>query len=199
MMRHVEGVRLIGLSGLKSSGKDTVGRYLADRYGFETISFAASLKASASALFGIDPSAWESMKNDPDAMVTLVGETPPYEGASRISMTARQFLQRYGTEAHRGVFGEDFWVKALFDPLDMGGRNLGKRYAITDVRFPDEHVAVHDRGGIVVRIERPTDDHSDTHASETLPGYDLVDWIIRNDGTFDDLYLEVDRVIRAEE
>ena len=26
-------------------------------------------------------------------------------------MTFREFLQRYGTEAHRDVFGKDFWLE----------------------------------------------------------------------------------------
>jgi len=46
-----------------------------------------------------------------------VGIERPQLIAIEHSITGRQALQRYGTEGHRDVFGEDFWVDALL-PVD---------------------------------------------------------------------------------
>ena len=46
--------RIISLSGLQGSGKDTVADMLCERYGYKRISFAATLKDAVAAVFGWD-------------------------------------------------------------------------------------------------------------------------------------------------
>lgn len=189
---------IIGLNGFKGSGKDTVGRYLTDRYHFRTASFAGLLKESAAALFGVEPVLWERLKNDPEARVRL---SRTYSGDGFIDaeevysdISVREMLQRYGTEAHRQVFADDFWIRELFARLDaeagFGGSGWGD-VAFTDARFDNELSAIRAVGGVNFRIERGTGD-GDGHASEALPRADLIDAIILNTGTFEQLYAEVD-------
>lgn len=176
---------LIGLAGLKGSGKDTAGAYLVERYGFVRKSFAEPLKVSAAAALGIPVEWWESDKNDPNALVIYD------RGNETVRLTAREFLQRYGTEAHRDVFGVDFWTKQLIDSLD-GSEDV----VITDMRFLNETQAVKDAGGTTFLIDRPAVAASgDLHASEELPPDDLIDFVIVNDGSITDLYAALDEAV----
>ena len=182
---------LIGLNGLKGSGKDTVGQYLVERYGYVRLSFADALKRSAATLFDIPAEAWDELKNDPEATITLDCST------GQETVTARQFLQRYGTEAHRDVFGEDFWVDALFRSIPTprvvrGRRKFDQKYVITDARFENELIAIRARGGVIIRINRPDVEEGDTHRSEEAPNEAFVNLTLDNTGTIEQLYDAVD-------
>ena len=176
---------LIGLNGKKGSGKDTAGEYLCAHYDFECLSFAEPLKVSAAAALGFDPPAWdtfEEWKNNPDARIVVV-----IDGIEEKSITVREFLQFYGTEAHRNVFGADFWTKQLLDRLDPHGR-----YVITDARFVNECSAIKDAGGTIILIERPGTDAEDAHASEAPLPDELIDTTINNNGTVADFHRTLD-------
>lgn len=174
---------LLGITGLKSSGKSTVADYLVLEHGYEIGSFALPLKQSVSALFGITLEEIEEWKNDPACTVTL---TRP--NGMRSSMTLREFLQRYGTEAHRHVpaMGLDFWVNLL-------GPSLHDRMVVPDVRFENEARIIRERGGRIIRVERQEVAGSgDTHESEWGVQADAT---IVNDGSLEELYDFVDALV----
>lgn len=62
-------------------------------------------------------------------------------------------------------------------------------WIVRDVRFSDnEAPAIKNRGGIIVKIERPGVERG-SHASETsMDGWEF-DYIIQNDGTFEELFV----------
>src|SRR6516165_2411699 len=110
---------LIGLTGLKGVGKDTVAAILVKDYNYERRAFADPLKKSVAALFDIPFHMVDKLKNDPSIRVTLVkhdyGLDQMRWAGHGNDLTFREFLQRYGTEAHRDVpeMGHDFWVELL--------------------------------------------------------------------------------------
>lgn len=77
--------------------------------------------------------------------------------------TYREFLQRLGTEAIRNQIHPNTWVNALFADYKINNPKEGKTYStldmpnwiITDVRFPNEAKAIKDRGGLVIKVDRP--------------------------------------------
>jgi hypothetical protein len=149
---------IIGFGGALGSGKDTAGRRLAQMVDMpaQQISFAAKLKASVAALFDVEVSNFDQWKNDPDAIVYVTagreeGNIAGYEYDSpRIvrELTFRQILQRYGTESHRDIFGQDFWV----DQALNAATEPDVLYYVTDVRFDNEVEGVVRRGGPVVQV-----------------------------------------------
>ena len=175
---------LIALTGKKGAGKDTAGAFLVRELGFQRLSFADALKQSAAACFGgvIIKDDWDQWKNDPEVKVVIEDGRSPSRHIAEV--TVRQFLQFYGTEAHRDIWGPDFWVDTLFKdftPEDFA-LHAQPHYVITDCRFESETEAVLKNGGIVVNIVRPeTDDHSDTHRSETSVPEEMIDYEIYND------------------
>jgi hypothetical protein len=187
---------IIGLTGLRGSGKDTVGAYLVKQYGFERRAFADSLKQSVAALLDVDASRLDEWKNDPDVQVAVVrkfySDQQLGDGVEDLYVTdhqtMRSFLQRYGTESHRDVFGNDFWVDQL---LPVGGYYAGRAICVTDCRFANEYERIIELGGHVANVVRPGLDLKDPHRSEDQSWlsdhYQLV-----NAGTIEDLYRRVD-------
>lgn len=180
---------LIGINGFKGAGKNVVGEYLCEQYNFKQTSFAALLKKSAAALFDVPEILWETWKNDPEVVVTLSkrGKILLHTGP----MSVRTFLQRYGTESHRDVFGYDFWVEQAFKNLD-----LSENIVFTDARFENELQAILAHEGINLQVLRDeTDKESGGHASEVRPHPSLINGKILNNGSFEDLYNTIDFVL----
>lgn len=185
---------LIGLGGKKGAGKNTVANlmeeWLRTNRGLKVyqLAFADALKNSFSALFNTNLATIEKYKNDPTPIVTPFG-----------SFTVRELLQRYGTEAHRDVYGQDFWVDILNSKIedlttDASGFFL---YAVdiivTDVRFKNELAMFRDYPTdmyTTIWVDRPSADHEDTHTSESSVGKaDFID-VIENYGDLYDLQEE---------
>lgn len=200
---------IVGFAGQKHCGKDTAGRYLVAKYGFESMNYAHMVKVSFAAFFDI-PLEWiETYKDDPTCMVAIGFEndvsgderTPEGQPSKMWSpitkMTLRQAIQRFATEAHRNVFGESFWVDQLL-PNKQYEEFKKRDICITDARFRNELERIRSFNGINVRIHRPTDKPEiDTHRSETeLLGFDLnrtlIDYRIQNDGTIEEFHEKLD-------
>lgn len=176
-------MRIIGLTGRARAGKDTVARllidHLADRHVIRE-GFADALKLSAARALGFDGPLAQCIEFC-DALKTGTVLTTTPKGTRTIS--GREFLQRYGTESHRDVFGSDFWIDAVLP----AGRDDCDVLVVSDVRFENEAERIRDRGGEVWRITRPSLSTASSHPSEAgLPDH-LVDLEIGNAGTLDDL------------
>lgn len=167
---------LVGLSGFARAGKDTLGQILVEDHGYVRASFADPLREFALAL---DPLVYVGL---PDSIrLTDVVAMRGWESAKEIP-EVRRLLQRLGTEAGRGVLGDDIWVNAAMQKLD---ENVD--YVFTDTRFPNEGDSIKAMGGEVWRINRPGQQAINGHSSEmAMVGYDF-DRVIENDGTIQEL------------
>lgn len=197
---------LVALTGKLGSGKSTVGQRLAQMTTLpsEEISFAQKLKESAAALFGIDPKEWEWMKNDPTVVITLQRLTNVSSFDQEeiyADLTARTFLQRYGTEAHRDIFGTDFWTDQALTRYDVITSLLGgdeRFFYVADCRFENEAQAIVDRGGLIFLVQGTNQDieqDQEQHISEGgLPDF-FIDEEIYNH-IRDDNYQSLDSQLR---
>ena len=186
---------LIALNGRIGAGKDTVGAYLVENYGFERWSFAGKLKESFAALLDVTVEELEKWKNDPNWSLSINHGTLP-----RKRMNFRTALQRYGTESHRDTFWPDFWV----DVLLPRGVSSEVRYiqehdvVITDCRFINEAERIKEYGGMVLEVRRPrpsAEIHTLGHISENALPPGTINGIIVNDKDFDLLYTRVDKLM----
>lgn len=176
--------QIIGLTGKLGSGKDTVLARLQDLFGgtgsYQRVSFADKLKESAAALFGVTLEHLEMMKNEPSFRVNILNIRGYGQELGR-SLSIREMLQRYGTEAHRNIFGDDFWVEAAMRgieelaPMPYQGKpdKSGPILVFTDVRFDNEARAIIERGGRIYRVIGPNEDTGD-HVSEAGIADNLV-------------------------
>lgn len=187
---------LVGIAGQKQSGKNTVAKLIAAHLPGETveIAYATKMKESLAAFLGI-PVEWIDLLKegtsrikihpDPDLSLELI------EGLFSVELTFREAIQRYGTEAHRDVFRDSFWIEeALRD------RDKSKITIVTDVRFPNEMEAIRDRGGMMIKVVRPGLPE-DEHPSEQGIPDDDCQVVILNDGTLDELAIGVEGLLRS--
>lgn len=172
--------QFIGLAGVAGAGKDTVFDRLKVLGGdkFVRLSVADPLKESVAALFGISLDDLEELKRDPHAFVRLGGADPraPHMSLLRSLLSVREFLQRYGTESHRGVFGDDFWLDVWEERADKirFGSDAEVTIVNTSVRFENEAQRILDLGGAIWQVNGPQDDGAGGHESESPLPYDLI-------------------------
>lgn len=202
---------LIGLSGPRGSGKDTAFSFIhqwAEERGVRAArrGFADAVKLSVAKIF--DPSAtimegiaFADKLKAPGGTISFSMRVEHGEGESRTysgEITGRMFLQRFATEGHRDLFGEDIWLDAVL-PLDRDWTHSFEDNpflaepieiaVITDLRFPNEAQRIKDLGGQVWLIDR--DSFTQEHASEKPLPDELVDQVIPNKRTLDDFAKEI--------
>jgi hypothetical protein len=170
-------MKLIGLTGLPRSGKDTFAERLVDNHNFQSFAFAKPLKAAAAVLLNRTVSEMEGKKGfDREAIL------PEW------NFTTRWFLQILGTECMRNIVHPDFWIQHMRNRLEGV-----QRAVITDVRFPNEAELVHELGGVVIEIRRPGVTRSG-HSSDA--GVVADDYVENTAGVLD-LWHEADSLART--
>lgn len=106
-------------------------------------------------------------------------------------MTAREFMQFFGTDVCRKMF-EPIWVKSCIKKIQQEQSQLA---IIADVRFPNEAKAIEEAGGRVVRLTRQVFD--DNHSSEVaLDNYPFTDFIDNQVESIDTLMVKVSKFYR---
>lgn len=178
------GKRLIGLTGLARSGKDTFARFLVEKHGFKQMAFADPVKLTAAPLFGFS---YEYVFSDQFK----------FEVQQPWGLTGREILQKLGTEAIRGTFGDDFWIRRLIDAYLVTYSGV-ESVVVTDVRFENEAEAIREQGGVVVHIKRQAaglKGAEATHSSERGAKFGERDLVVENDGTLEELLDKADRLM----
>ena len=143
----------------------------------KSFSFADPLKVIAIELFGLSENQCYGTDKDKNTSVDIKWEDiPAYEENWATGfMTAREFLQCFGTDICRTI-KDTVWVDSCINRILQSGTELA---IIPDVRFPNEAEAIKRAGGKVIRFTR--NPHDDDHASETaLKDYDGFDCVIDN-------------------
>lgn len=166
---------LIGLNGLPGSGKDEVYEILSGLLEMKVrrVAFADKMKVSAARSLGFKGTDEEAFEycNVLKSINNLI-LTPDS------CLSGREYIENYGTEGHRDVFGEDFWVDATL-PRDFDHSN--GLTVVTDVRFDNEAERVRDLGGEVWLVERNLT--ASNHASQQPISNKLIDKVLLNTGT----------------
>ena len=111
--------------------------------------------------------------------------------------TIRDVLQILGTDLLRKQFNSNIHVAAT-----MGEIKSEDKVIITDLRFPNEYEAVKKRGGITIRVNRPSvildgiGYNSGDHPSEVALDH-VTDWdyVIDNSGTIEELVEKVRTIL----
>ncbi|ATZ80931.1 monophosphate kinase [Bodo saltans virus] len=140
--------KIIGITGRKFTGKDTLGNYLVDTYGYTRLAYADALKDAVKAIFDFDDEQLYGNKKE---------DIDEYWG-----ITPRQVLQFVGTDLFRNhicellpTMGKDIWINVIKRKIsNMTKRNQDAKFVITDIRFPNELQAIKDLYGTTIKIQR---------------------------------------------
>lgn len=188
-------VTVIGITGRKRSGKDTIGEYLVEHHDFTRIAFADTLKEVCKLVFGFSN---EQVYGDlKEVMDENWNHTP------------REILQIVGTELFRETLpkhcsniSNDIWIKSVKLQMKKLHEQGQTRFVITDIRFPNEIDFVTSNKcykGISWKVQRPSllNELTDisTHSSEILIDNLTCDHTFINDKTIKDLHAAVEHEI----
>jgi hypothetical protein len=190
---------LIAFLGKKGSGKDTAADFMIKNHGFIKYVFADPLKKGLKCFFNLTDQQLYDEK--------LKEEIDPRWGVS-----PRKLMQTIGTDIFQYLIHEilpelkgehrNHWV-TLFKEwyLDLKKKDPNLKIVIADARFLNEVKTINELGGIVCKIIRPSRGNNDQHLSENeinqIPDQ-LIDNVIINDGSLDDIYLKVSNLILAD-
>lgn len=177
---------IIGITGRKRSGKDTVAAYLRDRYEYVRYQMASPLKKAVCALYG-----WDS---------DVVEDGPEKEAIDpEYGISPRQAMQFMGFELNKELSsrfpdyekqtGIYLYVKRMEQFADA---HPSINIVIPDIRMPYEVAAIHARGGKVIRVTRDRSANPDEHATEVHVDHMDVDAELFNTSSIEELYDAVD-------
>jgi hypothetical protein len=174
-------IHLLGISGKRGSGKDTVARLiqqLQPERSWQIMSFGDAIKAVCATLAGEDTAPY----------YTQAGKTELLPAFGR---TRGEMLQQVGGALR--AWNYEIWVQAFFARLPADSFII-----VPDVRFPNEAQPILDRGGLMLRIEgdplmqQGDGTRDDSHPSETvMDTYDQFSAVLHNVGSREALEQQV--------
>lgn len=176
---------IVGLSGYARAGKNEAAKGL-EPLGFRSVGFADKVREFLETL--------NPYVNPGVRLQQVIGEYG-WDGykETHFGPEIRGLLQRLGTDCGRELVDPNIWVNATFGEMNAPH---AQDFAVTDVRFVNEAKAIKDRRGIMIRLEKAGVGPVNNHPSETaLDDYDGFDYIIKNDGTVEELHRKIRRVV----
>lgn len=172
---------IIGITGKAGVGKNKVAEYIANMpigNVFE-LSVAEPMKEIATILWGWDFKDPDFDKDVPDIKTGIV---------------PRAFLEDFGTDYIRGKWDDTVWTRLLEEKLKYEGDVV---FVVTDVRREEEARMIKENGGYIVKVIREGTKVRSNHITNAGIGDELVDWVINNDGTLNDLRNKTETVVRS--
>lgn len=161
---------LIGISGKKHAGKDTVAEYLAELLRprvTEKLAFAKALKEEVAKACGVSVEYIEQHKDN-----------------------FRRILQGWGTDYKRDLIDQKYWLIRWLNATKASNADV---IVVPDVRFENEANLIKKCDGLLIRVERLPEKSLDVHASEiNLDGFPHFDATVYNHYTLARLRTEVE-------
>lgn len=173
---------IIGLSGLKGSGKSTIAKILCEKHQFIEFSFAAPIKQGLKEMLDLTEEQVQVTKEIPD----------PFWG-----VTPRKMLQVIGTDVMRTYLPtvlpelKNIWIRLMEKKVR---EHPGQNIVISDCRFLDEAGFIRNMNGTILRVHRPHILATDFHESERMDFES--DYDIYNAETIQDLEKSIEQVLR---
>lgn len=154
------------------AGKDTAGAYILNKYGGERLSFAETLYDIS---YDVLASLGLPKQKNPALLQCLGG-----------GLRARLYPEVWVDVVKRKILQTDTVAPDT---------NL----VVTDMRYPNEMRMLKEHGFITVRVNRENRpiDRDPNHESEIALDSAEFDYTINNDGTVEELYEKIEKIIRA--
>lgn len=184
---------IVGVYGKKRTGKDTFVRHCISKKDRHVVQYNFS-RPIYSMLIDCFLDDDEVPPFDP-----VTGDWDKEQIIEPYGVNLRHMLQTLGTDWGRNLINKDVWVFKAQQWLDkvLSSPLANKRMLIifSDVRFSNEVNFIKRNGGYLVEVRRDTG-LQDNHASENEEiDESLVDYVIHNNGTFEEYGERIDKVL----
>lgn len=166
---------IIALGHKQNVGKDEVAKILSE-YGFKRVGFADRLYKIAKELYS-----WDGFREREYYLTNRDAKETPLP---TVGKSPRQILIELGNKV-RDIW-EDTWVVSCLDD-DV---------VISDLRYLNEARILREADAILIRVDRNVPKTSDV-ADTALDGFLDWDYIIKNDGTLEDLRVKVREALNS--
>lgn len=201
-------MKLIGLTGLAGSGKDTIASVLINEYNYKKLSFADTLKDVLSSMFGWDRFVLEGTTDENRAKRVEIDEF--WSSKLNTEITMRSAMTSVGTDLFRKYFDENIWVFSCERKLQ--NKEL---VVITDARFPNEIEMIRRNNGIIIEVQRTLPEwyykltpenkyqymkemHPEVHISEYAWIFDNnPDYVLQNNSSIKDLETKAKNLLNS--
>lgn len=188
--------QIVGVTGRKYNGKDTVSNHICEHYKYTKIALADPIKEICRILFEF---------NDDQ----LHGKSKEIID-NRWNISPRTTFQYIGTELFRKQIyllipelGENFWIKCLLEDIKYQLKNDPQvKFIISDIRFQNEvdTLLSEYKNTIFIRVIRPSInlklDRTGLHESEIMiDNLKNINYEIINDSSLESLYEKVENIM----
>jgi len=167
---------LIGIIGLKGSGKDTLGDLLVQHHDFVKVAYADPIKLAVCEMLGVELSDYDEFKRSP--FKSTQGD---------ICVHGRDFVVGVGMMMRNN--NENQFIEYVNKCIDCN-----KNTVITDVRFQNEVDHIRALGGTIIEVQREGCSAAH-HITEALPGTGASDVVLDNTGTIEELNNKLTEVL----
>lgn len=182
---QVRHPKLIGLCGKARAGKDTVAKYLAETHEYHMVWFAAPIKNMLRVMSTLIT--WDHLYGDKKEEII-----------PQLGVSARWMMQTLGTEWGRKCVDENLWINIAKHDVKRS-LNFCFDVVVSDVRFDNEADAIKELGGEIWLVNRDTTCYDvQHHISEAGVSEHLIDKVIDNSGTIQQLYKNIELAINKE-
>lgn len=213
---------LIGLVAPKRSGKDTAANYLSTSYGFRKYNFADPLKKGIGEMFGLS---YDQLDGEGKEKIDPYWGVTPRELFQKIGTELFQYELPKVIDQFKDQ-GRNFWVRCFekwyLSQLDEYHKSKSHwsndvfesmirdipanifdhtrpnfRVVVSDVRFVHEAKKIKEMGGILIKINRNTEENDhNNHLSEKENESISCDYTLENNGFMLDLYEQLDDLMK---
>lgn len=165
---------LIGLTGPKGAGKDTVADFLVEQHGYTKLAFADALRIEVCKAFDVAEFVLTERETKEHPMSALALNRcmdsefiKHVHGDLHKPRSPRQIMQWWGTE-YRRANNPHYWLDAFTTRFVKVHRDGQNRIVVTDIRNANEAELLCELGASILQIIRPGfEPEPGEHSSET--------------------------------
>lgn len=192
------------ISGWKGSGKDTVAKYVLEKYGIKTLSFASYLKDKVSSDYDVPRHFFDDRDLKESPLFQYPVESRDKTSGGIHSLFEGEYRTTGGKRFHtprtlailegslKRSVNPNYWAEAVLKKIDTK-----EGASIPDWRFVNEYDAAISSGKgrvVTLRVNRFSGTESNDASERDLDNFNF-DYVIENKGSMEDLYRRVDSIM----